>query len=794
MNLNKKQQEAVSHTEGPLLILAGAGSGKTKVLVHKIAHLISSRQAIPEEIMAVTFTNKAASELKSRIIELVGDSGKFVNAGTFHSICSRILRQFADRLELGYESNFVIYDTDDKNRVLKNILKELELPTLTFPVKKISNLISGLKNKLIYPDNFSEEITTDFVNRYFSIYNPFGNNEIEDDSNALYLTDKLKEIYSLYQEEMQRCNAFDFDDLICMVLKLFEIEEEVKFIFQNQIKYLLVDEYQDTNHVQELLIKTLSEIYNNICVVGDEDQSIYSWRGAEISNILSFHKRYKPCKTVKLEENYRSTANILDTANFVISNNKERLGKKLYTNLGVGEKVKLLSSESDSQEAFKCMEIVTNLVTIQDTNLNDIAFLYRTNSQSRVLEENLRKYGYSYTIVGGVKFYERKEIKDIIAYLKVLINPNDNVNLERIINFPPRKIGKASFKHIKYFAYEEGLSLYDSLSEYETISGLSTQARNGIKKFLKLIHDAKKKLDDREKADSICNFIFEDSKLKEYYIGESDKNDSNKIDNLYEFLSSVSNFIEDENEKRDNDIQKNIVKIDKNSKLAEKEVTENESTTLIDFLESVSLLSDIDSFNENDDKITLMSVHSSKGLEFKNVIITGLNERLFPIIRENELEDPKKLEEETRLFYVAATRAKERLYLSYYKFRRKFFGDFDGYSPSRFIVNLPEEFVDKRDYDYTDTSIMDEEYNEQSKYNHFKYKNSSGYEIRKKKKTITFDFKKGEWIVSKQFGEGKIEFLEGENDKMTALIDFDDYGLKKLMLKFANLTRLNIED
>ena len=338
MSLNKKQQEAISHTEGPLLILAGAGSGKTKVLVHKIAHLISSAQAIPEEIMAVTFTNKAASELKLRIIDLIGESGKFVNAGTFHSICSRILRQFADRLELGYESNFVIYDTDDKNRALKNILKELELPSLTFPIKKISNIISGLKNKLIYPDNFNEEITTDFVNRYFPVANQYNNDFEDDNSNALYLTDKLKEIYSLFQEEMQRCNAFDFDDLICMVLKLFEIEEEVKFIFQNQIKYLLVDEYQDTNHVQELLIKTLSELYNNICVVGDEDQSIYSWRGAEISNILSFHKRYKPCKTVKLEENYRSTSNILNTANFVISNNKERLGKNYLLVLVVVKK------------------------------------------------------------------------------------------------------------------------------------------------------------------------------------------------------------------------------------------------------------------------------------------------------------------------------------------------------------------------------------------------------------------------------------------------------------------------
>ena len=719
MNLNDKQSEAVQYIEGPLLILAGAGSGKTRVIIERIANIIKSGKAQPEEIMAVTFTNKAAKELKLRLIKKVGEAGKFITAGTFHSICAKILRKYADRI--GYQSNFVIYDTDDKNRVIKNCLKELELDSTNYPYKKISSFISNLKNKMVYPDNF----------------------EIREPS---YYHEKIKDLYELYQKELLSCNAFDFDDLLCMVIKLFDTDEEIKFMYQNMIKYIHVDEYQDTNFVQDSLVTILSELYGNICVVGDEDQSIYSWRGADIRNILEFKNRFRNCKVIQLEQNYRSTSNILDVANSVITNNTQRLGKTLFTELGEGEKVVLISTESDIEEGNKTTDIVTQLVG-EGNNLKDICFLYRTNAQSRVLEESLRKKGYSYSIVGGVKFYDRKEIKDILAYIRLILNSKDNISFERAINFPARGIGKTTVKKFKNTAFDNEISLMDSLKELDQIERLSAKAKKGIAAFQIIISTGIQMLQEKEDAEEICQYIFEKSGLKQHYKMEAEKSESTAFENIMEFLASVANFVE-----------------------------ENENGSLQEFMESVALLSDIDKYNESDDKITLMTVHSAKGLEFKNVIITGLNEGLFPIIRDNIANN--EIEEERRLFYVATTRAQKKLYLSYYKYRKRSFGSFDGYSPSRFLDGLPEEVIDRREFDFIDDSIFKDE--KRSKYEYHK---------KSKKVFINTEFKENDWVSSKQFGEGKILMIEGEGNKTTVMVDFDDYGMKKLLLKYANLEK-----
>ncbi|MBN2789220.1 MAG: UvrD-helicase domain-containing protein [Candidatus Delongbacteria bacterium] len=713
ITLNSKQQEAVEHLDGPLLIIAGAGSGKTRVLVERIANIILSKKADPGEIVAVTFTNKAAKELKTRIIQRVGDFGKMTIAGTFHSICAGILRKYAERL--GYTSNFVIYDSDDSYKVVKNIITQQNIDSSAFPYKKIAHMISNFKNKLIYPEEYNPDSDVNFHS-------------------------KIKDIYKGYQDELAKCNAFDFDDLICMTIKLFRENQDLLFEFQNKIKYICVDEYQDTNFVQDLLVKMLSGIYENICVVGDEDQSIYSWRGADITNILNFKQKFKKCKVVQLEENYRSTTNILNIANVVISENTQRLGKKLFTNADTGDKAVMISSDSDIEESTKVIDIITELIG-NGSKLEDICILYRTNSQSRLPEENLRKKGLPYVIVGGVKFYERKEIKDITAYLKLLLNPKDNVAFERIVNFPPRGIGKTTLEKVRHHAFTNEMTYFDALRDNKNISDLTENSRHKINRFLELYNKGIENL-SRMDAEELCEFVLIESGLKAYYNLEAEKNDSDKkIDNLYEFLASISEFTANE-----------------------------ENNTLRDFLESVSLLADIDSYNDSESNITLMTVHSAKGLEFENVIIIGMNDGLFPIVRDDTSD---KIEEERRLFYVAVTRAKKKLYFSTYKFRKRYYGDFNGYIPSRFLKNLPEDSVDMKDYNYIDRSNLD--YERKSKY-------ENTY------KTLQIDqFNERDLVVSNQFGEGIILMIEGEGAKQTLTVDFDEYGIKKLLTKYAGL-------
>lgn len=719
-NLNENQAQAVRQTEGPVLIIAGAGSGKTRVLVHRIAYILEQGLCSPSEIMAVTFTNKAAKELKERLIKLVGEEAALIQAGTFHALCGRILRKYGNLL--GFSPSFVIYDTDDKLKVIKNICNRLNLDPTLFAPKKIANLISSFKNKMIYPDSFKLD----------------GGN---------YFNDKLGEIYGDYQTELLKSNALDFDDMLGMTILLFDKHEAIKTRYQNMIKYLLVDEYQDTNLVQELFIRHLTALYGNLCVVGDEDQSIYSWRGADINNILSFHKRYPKAVVVQLEENYRSTQNILNAANAVISHNQQRLGKNLYTQTEGGEKIRLFSSLYDTEEADKIARMISEWMN-KDTPLSEIAVFYRTNAQSRLIEDVLRRYGYAYTVIGGLKFYDRQEIKDVLAYLKLLVNPLDNVAWERVINTPARGVGAAAVKKIKDYAFENNVSCFDAIKNKEQIDGLSPQAKKGIAKFLNLFASAAE-LATTDDAYKVTEYFLAESGLKEHYTEEDAKADTDKAANLEEFLLSIAQYLESDPE-----------------------------LTLIDYMESVALMTDLDTYNSNDERITLMTIHAAKGLEFDCVAIAGMNDGLFPSIREN---NPSDMEEERRLFYVAVTRAKKELMISYYKTRSKFWGESNDYPPSRFLKALPEEVIDRREY-----RLFDENSSRSSA-----PRTGSYYGGKKKETTFILGFLKGEWVTSKQFGDGKVQSIEGEGEKAVVLVDFEDHGLKKLLAKYANLKKLD---
>lgn len=721
MQLNSAQQEAVESIDGPVLVIAGAGSGKTRILVHRILKIIKDKKANPWEIMAVTFTNKAAGELKQRIKDLVGESANYIQVGTFHSICARILRRHADMLN--YESNFVIYDTEDKVKLLRNILKEMEIDNSVLPPKSCARHISTLKNKFIFPYNFNE-------------YD--GNEE---------LPEALEKVYDRYQKELLYCNSMDFDDLLVLVVKLFEKDEDLLLEYQNKIKYILVDEYQDTNFVQDSLVAKIGDLYKNICVVGDEDQAIYSWRGADIRNILNFQKKYKEAKVIKLEQNYRSTKNILHCANSIISDNTQRLGKHLFTENDNGDKVVLYSSNSDVEEAGRVAELLNDLTHLGH-KLGDVAILYRTNSQSRLLEEYLRRNGLSYTIVGGLKFYERKEIKDLLAYLKLLVNPRDNISFERIINFPTRGIGAKTVAKFKNEAFIQQKSLLEILDYFNDNDLLKGKAKKSVQDFLNIFINMRKIAESKD-AFTTAECMLTESGLKTFYHNPADKNLLERYDNLLELLAGIEEYLK-----------------------------ENPKTSLRDYLETVSLLSDIDEYNEASDKVTMMTVHSAKGLEFPYVIITGINDGLFPMLRDFSSD---KIEEERRLFYVAITRAEKKLYLSTYKYRHRGFGDLDGYNPSRFLRNIPEEILDKRAYSNFDSSIIRQEIKNRSRKSSF---------AKKRNESSIQTFTKGDWVFSKQFGEGKILELSRSGNNMVVIVDFDDYGMKKLILKYANLTKI----
>lgn len=634
--LNKEQGEAVLQTEGPVLILAGAGSGKTRVLTYRIAYLIEEKSVYPSNILAITFTNKAAREMKDRVQSLIGNVDNMWIC-TFHSACVRILRKNVESLR-DYKKNFVIYDSKDQEALVKECLKELNLNEKNFPFRAVSAEISKAKDMLMTPDKYYDRNMHDIKKR------------------------KLADIYRLYQKKLQKNNALDFDDILFKTVELFELNPDILQYYQNKFRYIMVDEYQDTNFCQYTLVRLLAKQHRNLCVVGDDDQSIYSWRGADIGNILNFEKDFPGAKVVKLEQNYRSTQVILDAANSVIRNNFARKNKKLWTENGEGRSIIFHNAMDEWGEANFIMDEVLRLVAQENRELGDFAVLYRTNAQSRVLEEACMSHGIPYKIVGGFKFYDRKEVKDIIAYLRVIQNPDEDLSLKRIINIPKRGIGNTTLEAITRYAAAGGDSIFGALLEIDSIDGVSTKARKGIKEFVKIMTDLMG-ISETECVSKLLKEVLDRTGYIDELKKDGDEESQVRSENVSELLSATLEFEE-----------------------------KNENATLQNFLEQMALMSDIDSVEDGNSTLIMMTLHSAKGLEYPFIFMSGMEEGVFPSQR--SYYEEKQMEEERRLMYVGITRAEERLYLTA-AFERTLFGNTTYNTVSQFVREIPKDLLVK---------------------------------------------------------------------------------------------------
>ena len=710
-SLNPQQLSAVKYTEGPILIFAGAGSGKTRVLTHKIAFLIQEKGYQPNQILAVTFTNKAAKEMKLRVQNLLPEIPvNSIKIGTFHSICARILR--TEIYKLGYTSVFTIYDQKDVKNLLKDIIKKQNYDLQQFSPSAVNSYISKLKNSMVYPNDLLSQKENFFEKR-------------------------LSLIYDEYQKQLKVNNAVDFDDLILLTIKLFENDITTLNKYQKKIKYILVDEYQDTNKTQFQLIQLLSNNKCDICVVGDDDQSIYGWRGADIKNILEFKDNYENPKIFKLEQNYRSTEIILSAAYSVIKNNKNRANKKIWSDKNGGNLISLHLSQDERFEARKIIQNI-HLEYKNGRNYEELVILYRTNAQSRAIEDELRKNNIPYKIVGGVKFYDRKEIKDILSYLRLIINPKDNLSFERIINFPARGIGKTTINKIKKYAEEEKISLLDTIAKNLSVGKKQLKS---IDSFRNLILDLSLKCKELNPTE-IIKLLIEKIQLKDYYNNQISDENIERWANIEELISTISEYSE---------INPNLF--------------------LKDFLEEVSLLTDIDRWNNENSTVTLMTLHTAKGLEFPVVFICGLEEGLFPIV--GALEEENELEEERRLFYVGLTRAMEKVYLTHAQTRRRFGGTPSYNRPSQFIKEIPNKLLINEE----NTIISKPEIN-------YTYKDKS----QNHNNNIPSKFKVGGKVYHKLFGTGTIINIQGIGDEAKFTIKFSGNQIKKLIKKYANLS------
>ncbi len=724
-NLNSPQQNAVQHTDGPLLILAGAGSGKTRVLTYRIAYILAAGLAHPDQILAVTFTNKAANEMKGRIEKLIKLSVQNLWIGTFHSISARILHREAKHI--GYQSNFTIYDTDDQETQIKRIMEFLNISRELLTPRKVQYVISESKNKLLDARQY-EKTAHDLRSK------------------------QISKIFREYEVALKRNNAFDFDDLIIKPIDLFTAKPEILKKYRDQFRYILVDEYQDTNRAQYYWIKLLAQKHRQICVVGDEDQSIYRWRGADIGNILNFENDYKPCKVIRLEQNYRSTQTILDAANALVRNNQTRLGKNLWSKKGKGESIQIRQAADERGEALNVVKIIREETSAHAISYNDVVMLYRTNAQSRALEEQLRRANIPYTIVGGMKFYERKEIKDILAYLKVLVNPSDTISLERIINFPARGIGSTTLKYLREKARSLNTSLSHILSRIEEFD----EIRSGISRKISDFHDHLQKMRENfphMNAYQITENIVIEFQLKAVYENTGLVEDETRLENIHEFLNSIEIFVSDH----------------------------PEDATLEKFIEDISLITDLDNWDPDRPVVTMMTLHSAKGLEFPVVIITGLEDGLIPLSRNSDGAD--ELEEERRLFYVGMTRAKDRLYLLHAKTRHRFgreeFGSSFRNIPSRFLLEIPKQYVSKESvstYRMSDHSLET-----------FTDKKADGLYLERLPDEGS-DFKIGQYVQHEVFGRGQILGVESTRQGTKLVVQFENVSIKKLIAEYANLT------
>ena len=717
--LNKEQQQAVQHTEGPLLILAGAGSGKTKVLTVRIAHLLA-QGVNPYEILAITFTNKAAKEMKSRVEGLVGDVANRIWLSTFHSFCAKFLRFEIDSF-LGYNSNFTIYDTSDSQAVIKAALKALNLDDKYYPVGAMIAAISDAKNKLLFASDFRKQ-ARDFYQQ------------------------KVADVYEYYERELRKNNALDFDDLLLVAVKLLQSNATVLDKYSHRFRYVMIDEYQDTNHAQYLLAKLLASHWKNIAVVGDADQSIYAWRGADIQNILDFEKDYPNCTSIKLEQNYRSTKIILDAANAVIDNNEGRPEKNLWTDKIEGAKIQHFTAQSEHEEAAFIGDTIAKKHDIHDVPYGDMAILYRTNAQSRVLEEALIKRALPYTMVGGTKFYDRKEIKDVLAYLRVLYNPFDDLSLLRIINVPKRSIGATTVAKLQDYAREKGTSLFMTLTQLHLIDSIKGKTKEKLEEFGILIFTLVSEMEDKTVLDILESILDRTGYLAQ--LEEStDPQDQARAENIGELLSVAKDFQDT-----------------------------NPSGTVEDFLEQVALVNDVDSFEQEESKVTLMTLHAAKGLEFPIVFLCGLEEGLFPHSR--TLMNPEEIEEERRLAYVGITRAEKELYISNAT-TRTVFGRTSSYLPSRFIDEIPEELVDglraKR-------KVPDD-----IKRHVPQHMSVTSRPVTKPivRNEVIADWKVGDTAIHSKWGNGKVINVTGEGAGMKLTIEFPTQGVRVVMAKFA---------
>ena len=717
--LNKEQQQAVQHTEGPLLILAGAGSGKTKVLTVRIAHLLA--QGInPYEILAITFTNKAAKEMKSRVEGLVGDVANRIWLSTFHSFCAKFLRFELDNF-LGYNSNFTIYDTSDSQAVIKAALKALNLDDKYYPVGAMIAAISDAKNKLLFASDFRKQ-ARDFYQQ------------------------KVADVYEYYERELRKNNALDFDDLLLVAVKLLQSNEAVLDKYSKRFRYVMIDEYQDTNHAQYLLAKLLASHWKNIAVVGDADQSIYAWRGADIQNILDFEKDYPNCTSIKLEQNYRSTKIILDAANAVIENNEGRPKKNLWTDKTEGAKIQHFIAQSEHEEAAFIGDTIAKKHDIHGVPYGDMAILYRTNAQSRVLEEALIKRALPYTMVGGTKFYDRKEIKDVLAYLRVLYNPFDDLSLLRIINVPKRSIGATTVAKLQDYARANGTSLFMTLTQLHLVDTIKGKTKEKLEEFGILIFTLVAEMEDRTVLDILESILDRTGYLAQ--LEEStDPQDQARAENIGELLSVAKDFQDT-----------------------------NPTGTVEDFLEQVALVNDVDSFEQEESKVTLMTLHAAKGLEFPIVFLGGLEEGLFPHSR--TLMNPEEIEEERRLAYVGITRAEKELYISNAT-TRTVFGRTSSYLPSRFIDEIPEELVDglraKR-------KVPDD-----IKRHVPQHMSVTSRPVTKPivRNEVIADWNIGDTAIHSKWGNGKVINVAGEGAGMKLTIEFPTQGVRVVMAKFA---------
>ena len=717
--LNREQQQAVQHTEGPLLILAGAGSGKTKVLTVRIAYLLA-QGVNPYEILAITFTNKAAKEMKSRVEGLVGDVANRIWLSTFHSFCAKFLRFELDNF-LGYNSNFTIYDTSDSQVVIKAALKALNLDDKYYPVGAMISAISDAKNKLMFASDFRKQ-ARDFYQQ------------------------KVADVYEYYEKELRKNNALDFDDLLLVAVKLLQSNATVLDKYSKRFRYVMIDEYQDTNHAQYLLAYLLSSHWRNIAVVGDADQSIYAWRGADIQNILDFEKDYPNCTSIKLEQNYRSTKIILDAANAVIDNNEGRPEKNLWTDKTEGAKIQHFTAQSEHEEAAFIGDTIVKKHDIHGVPYGDMAILYRTNAQSRVLEEALIKRALPYTMVGGTKFYDRKEIKDVLAYLRVLYNPFDDLSLLRIINVPKRSIGATTVSKLQDYARENGTSLFMTLTQLHLVDSIKGKTKEKLEEFGILIFTLVAEMDDKSVLDILEAILDRTGYL--YQLEEStDPQDQARAENIGELLSVAKDFQDT-----------------------------NPTGTVEDFLEQVALVNDVDSFEQEDSKVTLMTLHAAKGLEFPIVFLGGLEEGLFPHSR--TLMNPEEIEEERRLAYVGITRAENELYISNAT-TRTVFGRTSSYLPSRFIDEIPAELVDglraKR-------KVPDD-----IKQTVPRHMSVTSRPVTKPiiRNEVIADWKVGDTAIHSKWGNGKVVNVSGEGAGMKLTIEFPTQGVRVVMAKFA---------